>query len=293
MREKLIRTIGILGTIATVVVFVRKPSFPTPDKLLVFGICISLAFNQAWQFMKRFVPFVVLLLVYESFRGLVPQLNNHVNYTLLPAADKLLFLGNLPTVLLQNLLWDGHVQWYDFAFYLVYMMHFVLPLVLAVIIWKLRAKEYWRYVTAYVSVSFAGFLTFLLFPAAPPWLASDKGLIEPIARISSSVWFALGVNDFPSLYNRISPNPVAAVPSLHAAYATLFALFVISLFNKSKWRFVALIYPVMIYVGTVYQGEHYAIDEIIGGLYALAAFWTAPRILAAIRSIAKRHLRNS
>ncbi len=288
MQQKILRSLGVLGTTVCIVVFARRPSFPTPDKLLVFGACVALSFNQGWQFIKRFLPFVVLLLVYESFRGLVPHLNTHVDFTVLPAIDRFLFLGNLPTVLLQNLLWHGQVQWYDFVFYMVYMLHFVLPLGLAVLIWKVREKDYWSYVTAYVTVSFAGFLTFLAFPAAPPWMASDMGLIEPITRISSKVWFALGVNDFPSLYNRISPNPVAAMPSLHAAYATLFALFVFKLFKESKWRFISLAYPILIYIGTVYQGEHYAIDEIAGAVYALAAFWATPHILRALKQVRQK-----
>ncbi len=225
------------------------------------------------------MPFVALLLIYESFRGLASHLNSHVNYTLLPTIDKFLFFGHLPTRLLQNVLWHGEVQWYDFIFYLAYMLHFVLPLVLAVFVWKMREKEYWRYVTTYVSVSFAGFLTFLAFPAAPPWMASDRGIIEPIVRISSNVWYALGIHDFPSVYNKISPNPVAAMPSLHAAYSLLFALFITKLFD-SRWRWLAWIYPLLIWVGTVYQGEHYTIDVIVGVVYALLAYWSAPYILS-------------
>jgi membrane-associated phospholipid phosphatase len=133
-------------------------------------------------------------------------------------------------------------------------------------------------------VSFAGFLTFLAFPAAPPWMASEKGIIEPIARVSSSVWYALGIHDFPSVYNKISPNPVAAMPSLHAAYATLFALLVIKIFNRSRWRFAAWVYPTIIYIGTVYSGEHYAIDEIIGAMYAVVGFYATPYLLRFLQN---------
>ena len=252
-------------------IFIHEPSFPTPDKLLIFATFIFMAFSQGLAALKRLAPFVLLLLVYESFRGLVPHLNTHVHYKELIDWDKFFFAGNLPTKQLQNLLWHGHVQWYDFVFYLAYMMHFILPIGLAILIWKTRVKQYWRFIATYISVSFAGFITFLLFPAAPPWLAAQKGLIEPITRVSSSVWYALGIHDFPSVYNKISPNPVAAMPSLHAAYATLLVLFIYKLYGR-KWGLVAAIYPFLIYVGTVYQGEHYAIDELIGALYAVAGY---------------------
>jgi len=279
-----LRIVGMLGALFCIALYLREPSFPTPDKLLVFLTFVFMAFGQGWQFFRRLAPFVALLLVYESFRGLVPRLNDNVNFAFMIDADRLLGFGSLPTTALQGWLWHGHVQWYDFALYLVYMLHFVLPLALALVVWKLREREYWRYITTFLTVSFAGFLTFLAFPAAPPWMASDQAYIQPITRVSSQVWAALGVHDFPSLYNRISPNPVAAMPSLHAAYSTLFALFVFKLFGK-KWGLLASLYPVMIYFGTVYQGEHYLIDEIAGGLYAAGAFVAAPYILRAIQGL--------
>ncbi|HYF96933.1 MAG TPA: phosphatase PAP2 family protein, partial [Patescibacteria group bacterium] len=193
-----------------------------------------------------------------------------------------LFFGNLPTATLQNWLWNGSVQWYDFTLYLAYMMHFVFPLVLAVVIWKKFPKKYWNYMATYVVLMFSGFLTYLLFPAAPPWMASDLGYIEPISRVSSHVWFALGIQDFPSLYNEIAPNPVAAVPSLHAAFSVLFAVYVIKLF-KSKWRFMAWLYPFMIIFGSVYMGEHYIIDAILGAFYALAAYRFTPFITRKLK----------
>ena len=228
-------------------------------------------FAQAKEMLKHLLPFVALLLVYESFRGLVPHLNNHVNYMWMVGADKFLFGGTLPTVSLQQWWWHGAVVWFDFVFYLAYMLHFILPIGLALLIWKYRDKAYWQYISTYLLVSFMGFVTFLFFPAAPPWLASDKQLIPHINRVSSYIFQALGVQDFPSVYNKISPNPVAAVPSLHAAYATLLVLFVYKLFGK-KWALLACIYPFLIFVGTVYMGEHYAIDEILGAAYAIVAF---------------------
>ena len=289
-KRRLFQLVGILGVVVCLVLFIRTPSFPTPDKLVIFLTFVFMIFGQAWELLKRFVPFAGLLVVYEAFRGLVPHLNSHVNYLWMPGVDRWLGFGELPTVALQRWWWHGSVQWYDFAFYIFYMLHFVLPFALAVVIWKLRDKHYWRYVGTYILVSFAGFVTFLTFPAAPPWMASEKGLIEPIVRISSDVWAALGIHDFPSVYNKVSPNPVAAVPSLHAAYATLFALFVITLF-KGRWRYLSLIYPIMIYVGTVYQGEHYLIDEILGALYAIAAFWTVPYIIRALQAATKYSLK--
>lgn len=282
MHRKITRIIGIIGSIVCLGIFIHTPSWPTPDKLLIIITFVFMALGQGWEAFKRFAPFVGLLLVYESFRGLVPHLNKHVHYVELITADKFLFFGHLPTKVLQNWWWDGHVRWFDFMFYLVYMLHFILPFSLALLIWKTRETYYWRYVGAFIATSFAGFIGFLVYPAAPPWLASDLQIMPPITRISSSIFYALGVHDFPSVYNKISPNPVAAMPSLHAAFATLFFLFIYKLYGK-KWAALAGVYPLLIYVGTIYMGEHYFIDELAGALLAVATFFTVPYIWSKIK----------
>ena len=291
IRQNFAQSIGVVGTLACIAIFIHAPSFPTPDKLVVFLTFLFMIFRQALAMLKRLLPFVVLILLYESFRGIAPSLNNHVNYSLAPHIDRDLF-GNLPTVYLQNWLWHGHVQWYDFVFYIPYMLFFVLPLALAILVWKTRVKNYWQVVTTYLTVFFAAFLTFLFFPAAPPWLAAQNHYIQPITRVSSDVWSSLGIHNFPSIYNHISANPVAALPSLHAACATLLTIFIFKLYGR-RWGMLSLIYPVLIYVGVVYQGEHYGFDVILGVLYSLATYLVTPYIIRAVKkwanSINLRH----
>jgi hypothetical protein len=270
-KNHLIKVLGLVGAGLCLAIFAIRPSFPTPDKLFIFLFFIFLIFEQASEFIKRLAPFVVLILVYESFRGLADQLNKNVNYFLAPQFDKFIF-GALPTITLQKYLWHGTLQWYDYLFYSAYLMHFILPFGLAILIWKYRERYYWRYLGTFLAVSFAAFIVFLLFPAAPPWMASQSHVIPHVTRISSNVWAAMGLNDFPSFYSKISPNSVAAVPSLHAAWAVLFSLFIFKLFGKAL-GFISMVYPALIIIGTVYMGEHYVFDALTGALLAGFAFW--------------------
>lgn len=270
------RYIGIIGTIICLAVFIDDPSFPTPDKLLFFLTFVFMIYGHAVSMLKRLLPFVGLLLAYESFRGIAHHLNTHVNYAFAPHFDHY-FFKDLPTQYLQNWLWHGHVSWYDFVFYIPYMLFFVVPIGLALLVWRTRDEYYWRVVSTYMTVFFGGFLTFLIFPAAPPWMASQNNYIEPIVRVSSHVWYSLGVKDFPSLYNHIAPNPVAAVPSLHAACATLLSIFVFKIYGK-KWGMISLIYPALIYVGVIYQGEHYFFDVVAGIVYAFIGYFAIGKI---------------
>ncbi len=291
VRGNITQVVGVLGTAVCLGLFIHAPSFPTPDKLVVFLTFAFMIFKQAIEMLKRLLPFVILLLVYESFRGIAHQLNGHVNYTLAPHVDRIIF-GKLPIDYLQQWLWRGHTSWYDIVFYIPYMLFFVIPLGLALLVWKTRPKFYWQVVTTYLMVFFSAFLTFLLFPTAPPWLAAQNHYIEPITRISSNVWASLGIKNFPSLYSHIAPNPVAAVPSLHAACATLLALFVFKLYGR-RWGLVSLIYPALIYVGVVYEGEHYVFDVITGIIYALVLYWLTPPLMRQVSGFWKTHRPNS
>jgi membrane-associated phospholipid phosphatase len=277
IKKRVFQLAGIAGVLICIGLFIDEPSFPTPDKLIIFLFFVFLIFQQATQMLTRLGPFVALLLVYESFRGIAHNLNSHVHYSLAPHVDRLLF-GSLPTQTLQKWLWKGHTSWYDVVFYIPYMLFFVIPLGLAILVWKTRDKYYWRVVTTYLLVFFGAFLTFLLYPTAPPWLAAQNHYIEPITRVSSSVWYSLGIHDFPSVYNHIAPNPVAAVPSLHAACATLLVIFTFKLYGK-RWGAISAIYPLLIYVGVVYEGEHYAFDVICGIIYAVVGYLITPYLM--------------
>lgn len=276
-RSPTVFALRITVILLAIALFITKRSFWTPDTLFLILLVISVVFGQVRPFLVRFVPFLGLLLVYDSFRSIATQLNSHVNYFPMIDFDRWMFGGHLPTVELQHLLWHGHLQWYDFYFYFLYTIHFLVPVVLAVVIWRFRDKLYWQYVWAIVGLSFAAFITYVLFPAAPPWLANVHHLIEPIHRISSDVWQAMGVNNFSEVYSNMSPNEVAAVPSLHSAYPLLFTLFIIRLFGIRRTWWV-LIYPVSMWIGVVYLGEHYVFDVILGALYALGAYVAADRL---------------
>jgi len=275
------QTIGVIGTLFCVITFVHTPSFPTPDKIIVFLLFVFMIFKQALPMLKRLLPFVLIILAYESFRSIADKLNNHVNYYLAPHFDQFLFGGKLPALYLQQWLWKGHTSWYDVVLYIPYLLFFMIPLGLAILVWKTRDKYYWEVVGAYSLLFFAAFVTFLIFPAAPPWLAAQNHYIHNVIRVSSYVWASMGIHDFPSVYNHIAANPVAAVPSLHSACSTLFSIFIFKLYGK-KWGLASLLYPILIYIGVVYEGEHYFFDVIAGIIYAIAAYYISPYVVAKI-----------
>lgn len=268
--RKPISWVRLLYVVSLATVFIVWRTFWTPDLLFIALFIGFWLWGQGKQFFTQFTPFIALLLSYDGLRSLASYLNSHVHYVFMAHFDQRLF-GVLPTAWLQQYLYHGHLQWYDFYFYGLYMVHFIVPLVLAIILWKKRPGGYAQFITALLILSYAGFLTYILYPAAPPWLASQLHLITPIHRISSDVWWAMGIHNFPSLYRHLAPNEVAAVPSLHAAYPTLVWLFTYTYFDK-KLAAIFLLYPISVCVGVVYLGEHYVFDVLLGIAYAVVSF---------------------
>jgi membrane-associated phospholipid phosphatase len=72
-------------------------------------------------------------------------------------------------------------------------------------------------------------------------------------------------------------NPVAAIPSLHAAYTLLITLFLWRV--APQWgRVLLAAYPWAMAFALVYTAEHYVVDVLLGWIYALIAFSMVSRL---------------
>ena len=187
-------------------------------------------------------------------------------------ADRWLFGGWTPSVWLQHHLWHGHVRWYDVVFWCVYLTHFFATPVLAAILWKLDRPRFRAFAVLVATLSFMGLATYALFPAAPPWMAAQAGLTAPITRIIPHVMSAVGTKSAGSLieHGYAYANNVAAVPSLHTAFALLIALTLWPV--VPRWlRPVVALYPLAMGFTLVYTGEHYVFDVLLGWVYTVVA----------------------
>jgi membrane-associated phospholipid phosphatase len=238
-----------------------------PSLELIF---ILLTTTFAWRarfrsFLADFVPFLLLLLGYEALRGFAYQLAHARIHVLdLIAWEQMLFNGIIPASYLQhNLLNQPYTPLLNIITNMLYMSHFLVPLVAAVALWYHDRSAYWHFMFGLVLLSYAGFVTFVLFPAAPPWWATQHGYLpEGAVELTQFV--------LPSLALFISPNPVAAMPSLHAAYPAYIALYCILVWGRKAW--LMLLLPLGVAFSAVYLGHHYVIDILAGFLYAAVAF---------------------
>jgi hypothetical protein len=225
--------------------------------------------RRVLRMLAEWLPVVALLLAYDATRGLADGLGMPVHVTEPAAVDRWLGGGVLPTVWLQHTL---QADWWKALAALVYGSHFVVTPLLLGVLWVRNRRLWGRYVRLVVALSAAGLATYVLYPAAPPWLAARDGVIEPVQRLSGTGWDVLGLPHAGALLanSQGQVNQVAAVPSLHTAFAVLTCLVLLPLARRA-WQRAALVgYAVLMPVVLVWAGEHYVVDTLLGAAYAVA-----------------------
>jgi len=162
-------------------------------------------------------------------------------------------------------------RWFDWVGVAQYSLHFVLPVAAGFWLWLDSRRLYWRYLLAVLLLFLIGFAGYALYPAAPPWMAASFERTPQIHRIMVDTLLRLPAAEPVGLaYTRMSPNPVAAIPSLHAGLPLLIALCLIRV--RGRWALPLLLYPLLMTFFIVYLGEHYVIDALFGFAAALAAY---------------------
>jgi membrane-associated phospholipid phosphatase len=227
-------------------------------------------------------PFVAFLFLYDIARTFADNLRP-TNIGAAIDGDRLLFAGHVPTIWLQEHLWHGvkDIRWYDYAAWGVYMTYFFGTLLVAAALWVFAYHRFRRYVAAVSLLTIAGFVTYVVFPAAPPWYASSHGALGASDRLTGLVWSdALPSFSRVVQHGQAFSNPVAAIPSLHAGFTLLIML---SLWKSARWwgRIPLAAYPLLMGFTLVYFAEHYVVDILAGWVYALGAYaavqWYAAR----------------
>lgn len=301
-------------TVWAVVVIWRTVTegFAFNRELLLLYICTGLIAasigqgRRVFYVVRDWLPFALVLIAYDFSRGAALLVGTPTLWQWQADADRAMFFGTMPTVWLQEQLKLPHPPWWEVVISSVYMSFFILPYVIAGVLW-LRDRDEWKsFVRLFVGLSFTALVIYALVPAAPPWAAarctpadveggpSDPGCMfrsargvpdggvlgamqsaQPgandwIERIVGRGWGKLNLHSASSLIDQgqASVNLVAAIPSLHAGLSMAIAVFLWTRVS-TWWRPVLVAYPLIMGFTLVYTAEHYVIDLLLG--WALAA----------------------
>jgi membrane-associated phospholipid phosphatase len=301
--------------------FVATQGIPT-DRLGIYGgvlvlltvVVLGRGWRAWWQMMIDWLPFEAVLLAYDYSRGYASpysaaQVHTH-DYPIVGVHNSLgiplhvhfpiradlwlgdhLGMGTMPTTWVQEHFHAGtSVPWYGVLVSLVYSSHFLVMPIVAIVLWITNRARFRVWMNMVIVLAVAGVATYVLFPMAPPWLADSGGVFPGgfVGRYTSEGFDLIGLHMIGGLVSQgqYLVNPVAAMPSLHTAYATMVAGFF--WFGRPWWAKVLLAcYPLAMGFALLYGGEHYLVDELAGAVYALvivAGWRLSIRVLAARQS---------
>jgi hypothetical protein len=274
--------VAALALVASAAVVTREDGLDwTPDRMLLVFLVPALVLGAARKYLRDFVPFAILIFAYAELRGLAHVISPHPFYAPQLRLERALF-GVVPAQWLQQRLLDGTTtRWYDTLAGELLRVHYVVPPLLAFLLWTRSRALFFRFAASMIVLSFAAALVFAAFPAAPPWAAAKAGLLPGVVKLPhpfTTHASSAGLNAHSSLGTFVPGNPYAAIPSLHAGYAFLVFLTVASLAlrfgGRFRWPLVALcaVYPLLQSLAVVYTGNHYVVDIVIGDLFAAGAF---------------------
>jgi hypothetical protein len=164
----------------------------------------------------------------------------------------------------------GNLGW-DVFFAIPYSVFVYVPIGYAFWLYRADYDRMRRYTWTFFAVNLAGFITYRLFPAAPPWYVHTQGcLVDLTAPASPGAHLArvdawLGVNYFTSVYAH-SNQVFGAMPSLHAAYPLLI-VFAGWGRNGRLGRAVTVGFWLWMCAAAVYLDHHWVADVTVGCIF--------------------------
>ena len=255
-------------------------NYVTLDLLFIFFFVAAFLLGLGSRYLKDWGPVLIAFLAYEALRGMAPHLNARVNITNLIQLEHTLFGNTIPSTTLQNWLYTpGQGGALNTIAALLYSSHFYIYFLVAFILWYKKRELFLLFTRGFLLLTFAALLTYIIFPAMPPWMASTQGYLPKVHRIIFESWddiFGTRKN-IVLVYKYFEANQIAAMPSLHAAWPFFTFLFLTYTFGK-KWL-PLIILPLGVGFSAIYLGEHYAIDVLAGYLYATIAFLITAKVL--------------
>jgi len=262
---KILLLVQILFVSSISLSLIYKGFFPSLELLFTLVVALLIWKSKTRALLYDLLPFLLLLVSFQSLRGFADDLStSSIHIMDLIEYEKFLFWGIIPASFIQNHFFN---QPYSFFIEILasffYWSHFVTPVITAIFLWHYNKTAYWPFVIGLIILSYIAFITYILYPAAPPWWATENGYLpdQPVIIPSSGMKIVISI---------AGPNPVAAMPSLHIAYPFYISLFCTYIWGKkSLW---ILILPIMVGFSTLYLGHHYVLDLFVGMFYALIIF---------------------
>jgi len=269
-------------TAALIVLSVIFGRFLVMPKIFMVALILlaAMLMGRLKPLAKDWFIFLAFLYLFDSLRGTIYlltcklQLPVHALYVL--DIEKSLF-GGVPSVVLQKLLLRpdaaGNFGWLEKALTVVYGSHFIAFLFIGFLIWIARPRSFSLYKSSFYLLLFLGELGYALVPTVPPWMAANRlELIPSLAHFNAEIYNIY----IPEISRGFDTNPIAAMPSLHAAFPILCCFL---LWRLYRWKAAPFyLYALSVLFAVIYTGDHYVTDVLAGLALAVACCLLGARI---------------
>jgi membrane-associated phospholipid phosphatase len=226
--------------------------------------------TRSKEFVKNSMLIIAVLLTYESLQGITGSMVHSGSVVSLAGVDQALVGANF-TADVQASFASSATTFVSTVFY---GLHAFLIMIAFVLFWFKNRAVFRGYTYSLVVTSYLALLTFVVLPSAPPWLTGTAHNL-----------LTTGVRMFPPVFQEVQAvllsgesDLVAAFPSLHAAYATLFSIFMFKL--GRKYGFASLFIAGGVYFSIIYLGQHFLVDLLGGIVYAGVSVYAVEWVMA-------------
>ena len=230
--------------------------------------------TRSKEFTRSSLLFITVILTYEALQGLTGALVNSGTVVSLAGLDRAL-VGFDFTSAFQAAFASSAITLVSTFFY---GLHVLLIIIAVVLFWFKNKTVYRGYAYSMILTSYLALLTFVIIPSAPPWFvgtarnlltAGDKMLPSFLQSVQAVL--LSGESDI-----------FAAFPSLHAAYVTLFSVFMFKLDRRCGFASLPIVFGV--YFSIIYLGQHFLVDLLAGITYAMFSAYVAGSLFPQIRA---------
>lgn len=218
--------------------------------------------------------------LFQLFKQLILPIRGFPFDPIVARADNLLFFGHDGWEITHALFGNtGMTRFFDTAYslWLPFMFAFPPVIVMAFSDVRLRARLLSCWLASWVLIASVG--AWIFGSAGPCYYNALVGPHEGFARLGQQLTrlgsaahdqgHAIAAIDFQHMLLRqlqdgafVSVGGISAMPSMHVAMATLFAMAAFRFARPLGWLFSA--YAASIWVGSVHLGWHYALDGVLG-----------------------------
>jgi membrane-associated phospholipid phosphatase len=232
--------------------------------LLAYGVLV----RQRLEFVTDWLPLLSMTLLFDAVRGAI--------WILVDRGYQAYYVGYV--IDLERLMFGTPAAPIPFQAYrtpaldavavLLHSTHFAYFLIFGLVLWHARRGHFGFFRRALGLLMLFGLIGYAVIPTAPPWIAAQPrfGALDPVEHVVAAMYTA----HLPQLYSAFDTNPMAAMPSLHAAFPFLIAVVAWRGFGPRVGA-VLSVYALLVMLAVIYLGEHYAVDVVAGVAVAAAA----------------------